>query len=43
MIDNYQILWNKVKDKIKKTLKSDNFDEVFSEVKKVVKFENGYI
>ncbi len=43
MIDNYQILWNKVKDKIKKTLKSDNFDEVFSDVKKVVKFENGYI
>ena len=39
----YQDLWNKVKDKLSNNLAEQTYNEVFGEVKKVVKVEHGVI
>lgn len=42
-MDFYQDLWNKTRDKLSNSFAEQTFNEVFGEVKKVVKVENGVI
>lgn len=42
-MDVYQDLWNKTRDKLAASLAEETFDETFSNVKKVLKNENGII
>ena len=39
----YQNLWNQTKEILAESFSEDTFNEIFGEVKKVVKFENGII
>ena len=43
IMEIYQDLWNKIKDKLSNSFAEQTFNEVFGEVKKVVKVENGLI
>lgn len=43
IMDFYQDLWNKTRDKLASHFSEETFEEIFSEVKKVVKEENGII
>ena len=42
-MDFYQDLWNKTRDKLSNSFAEQTFNEVFGDVKKVVKVENGVI
>ena len=43
IMEFYQDLWNKTRDKLANNFAEDTFNEVFGEVKKVVKVEHGVI
>ena len=43
IMEFYQDLWNKTRDKLSTSFAEQTFNEVFGEVKKVVKEENGVI
>lgn len=43
IMDRYQDLWNKTRDKLSSYFAEDTFEELFAEVKKVIKQENGII